>query len=316
MKIATEYIDFQGNVVNRDIAISRLAFIKHMGIAGQGYAPSLDKIRKVFGMFFVYKSYLRSDEFYGQNRFSEPPIRFSDPTEKSQFSNIAGKSIADYFSKKLNNSILTVNYEAAMRLKGLPISGSRPDLLAFTDSKIFAVESKGFSSSSSGDMSIHKTQSQAGPIQVNFSIASVSYDLYSKTKCKYHDPVNPYSEYDDELLKILSKEYYSGIKEYFDEKYFIRNEMEVNGELFYELDLITPRFVRSFGFDGFPWIWPDIKFMLSEGLRFKLIVPKNIDQLAELGINRDTEPFIIGESETNYLYIDNDRIGLKIGNRR
>lgn len=312
MKIETEHIDSKGNVNNKDIAISRLAFIKHMGIAGQGYAPGLNKIQKVIGMFFVYRSYIRRHEFYRQNRFSEPPIRFSDPTEKSQFSNIAGKSIADYLSKKLDKSTLTVNYEAAMRLRGFPISGSRPDLLAFTNNKTFAVECKGFGSPSSGNMKTHKSQSQAGPIPVNYSIASVSYNLYSKVKCNYYDPVNPDTEFDEDLLKKLSKEYYSGIKEYFDERYFDRNEIKVNGEEFYELEIFTPRFLRSFGLEIFPWNWPEMNFMLFERLRFKLIIPKSIEQLAGNGINRETEPFIIGESETNYLYIDNDRIGLKI----
>lgn len=312
MKIGTQHIDSKGKVNNKDIAISRLAFIKHMGIAGQGYAPKLNKIQKVIGMFFVYRSYLRRNDFYSKNSFSEPPIRFSDPTEKSQFSNIAGKSIADYLSKKIDKSILTVNYEAAMRLKGFPISGSRPDLLAFTNSKTFAVESKGLGSSSPGDMANHKLQSQAGPIHVDYSMASVTYNLYSKVKCNYHDPLNPDSEFDDDLLKQLSIEYYSGIKEYFDERYFKRNAIEVNGEKFYELEIFTPKFLRSFGFERFLWIWPEIEFRLFDRLRFKLIIPKNIKELAENGINRDTEPFLIGESESNYLYIDNDRVGLKI----
>lgn len=314
MRIKTEHVDSNQKTHNRDIVISLLAFIKHMGIAGQGYAPKLNKIQRVIGMFFVFRSYLRRNEFYGQNKFSEPPIRFSDPTEKAQFSNLAGKSIADYLSKKIDNSILTVNYEAAMRLKGFPIKGSRPDLIAFTNNKTFAIESKGFDSSSSGNMSNHKSQSQAGPIPVNYTIASVSYNLYSKVKCNYHDPVNPETEYDESLLKQLSKEYYSGIKEYYDERYFERNEIEVKGEKFYELEVFTPRFLRSLGFDRYPWIWPEIEFMLFHRLRFKLIIPKNIEYLAENGINRETKPFLIGESESNYLYIDNDRVGLKIRN--
>ena len=185
-----------------------------------------------------------------------------------------------------------------------------------SNNKKFAIESKGFASSSSGNMLDHKTQSKAGPISVNYSIASVSYNLYSKVKCNYHDPINPNSEYDEDLLRQLSKEYYSGIKEYFDERYFERNEIKVNGEDFYELDIFTPRFIRTFGLDRYSRFWPEIEFWLFERLRLKLIIPKNIVELAKNGISRQIEPFQIGESESNYLYIDTDRIGLKIRNGR
>jgi hypothetical protein len=77
-------------------------------------------------------------------------VGLSDPTEKGQFSNLVGKAIADFLSKRIDHSLFTVNYEAAMRLKdiSLSISGKqirRPDLPAFVPNATFAIEAKGFS---------------------------------------------------------------------------------------------------------------------------------------------------------------------------
>lgn len=314
MKIKTEHIDATEKLNNQNIAISRLAFTKHLGIAGQGYAPKLNKLQRIVGMFFLFRTYMRRNDFYKNDRFSQPPIRFSDPTEKGQFSNLAGKAIADFMSKRINKSILTVNYEAAMKIKGFAIKGSRPDLIAYTNSNKFAIECKGFDSSSPGNMTNHKNQSKAGPISVNFSVASVSYNLYNNVKCNFHDPINSNAEYDEELLKQLSQEYYSGLKEYYDERYFERNEIEVNGESFYEIEIFTPRLLRSFGFDNSPWIYSEIEFFFFHRLGLKLILPKRIEEFASNGISRQIEPFLMGDNQTNYIYIDNDRVGLKIEN--
>ncbi len=314
MRIDLENKDSGGNITNHTVQMSRLAFAKHFSIAGMGYAPKLEKISKIIGLFFLFRNYIRRDEFYNHNKFSTPPTRFSDPTEKGQFSNLAGRAIADYLSKQLNNSLLTVNYEAAMKLHNLPITGSRPDLIAFNSSKVFAIECKGYSKSSSGNMTTHKTQSQAGPITVNFSIASISYNLYNKVKCKYHDPINPDADYNEKMLLNLSQKYYSGINEFLNESYFRRREIEVNGEQFFEIEIFTSQFIRSQIRERYPWIFPKLEYRFFEELDFKLIVPANINELSTNGVNREIEPFEIGEGQTNYLYIDKDRIGLKIRN--
>ncbi|NMM49822.1 hypothetical protein [Marinigracilibium pacificum] len=314
MIIDLENKDSSEILTNSQIQLSRLAFAKHFSIAGMGYAPKLEKINRVLGLFFLFRNYLRRNEFYNYNKFSTPPKRFSDPTEKSQFSNLAGKAIADYLSKQLDESLFTVNYEAAMKLRNLPIIGSRPDLIAFNSSKMFAIECKGYSKSSSGNMKTHKNQSQAGPIPVNFSIASISYNLYDKVKCKYYDPINSNVEYDEQLLKNLSQHYYSGINEFFNEKYFKRREIQVNEEQFFEIEIFTTSFLRTQIKERFPYPITELEHIFFDELDLKLIVPTNIDKLAENGINRAIEPFEIGESQSNYLYIDKDRIGLKIRN--
>jgi hypothetical protein len=105
MNIAVEYIDTAGATSKLNYRLTRLAFIKHLAIAGQGYAPRPQKLMRTLGMLLHYSYYLHRTAFYN-NRFSEPPISISDPTEKGQFSDVAGKAIADFLSKRINQSFL------------------------------------------------------------------------------------------------------------------------------------------------------------------------------------------------------------------
>lgn len=130
MNITVEYKDTAGAISNQTHNLTRIAFAKHLAIDGQGYAPRPQKLIRTIAMFFHYSNYIQRQAF-NNNRFSEPPIQLSDPTEKGQFSNLAGKAIADFLSKRIDQSIFTVNYEAAMRLRRLPLNVERPDLLAF-----------------------------------------------------------------------------------------------------------------------------------------------------------------------------------------
>ncbi|MCO6495130.1 MAG: hypothetical protein J5I91_05555 [Bacteroidetes bacterium] len=313
MIIRTKYQDSSGNIENQAHSMTRLSFIKHAAIAGQGYAPRLHKIRRIIGAWFWYQSYLNRDDFYNHNRFSQPQIRFSDPTEKGFFSNIAGKAISDFLSKRIHRSILTVNYEAAMRIKGHKIKGSRPDLIAFQSSRrAFAIESKGYDKSSISNMTNHKNQSASGPISLNFSVASVSYNLYNDVHCNYYDPVLPEAEFDDDLLRTLSKKYYSGFKEFVDERYFNKTEVEYNNERFIEIEIFTERFLRSNYLSDDLLIPFRFLYEIISHPGFRLLVPQNIEEICETGLNLDTEPFIMSEDYPNDLYIDNDRIGLKI----
>lgn len=122
MNIPVEYKDSAGTISNRTFNLTRLAFAKHMAIAGQGYAPRPQKLLRTIGVFFHYGYYIQSHDFYNNNCFSEPPIQLSDPTEKGQFSNLVGKAIADFLSKRIDNSLFTVNYEAKITIK----EGQRP----------------------------------------------------------------------------------------------------------------------------------------------------------------------------------------------
>lgn len=290
---------------NRNYRMSKAAFIKHLGIVGQRYAPSMKRLIRTFGMFLHYSPFMNLYDF-NNNHFSNPHPLTYDPTEKAHFSNLAGKAIADFLSKKIDNSIYTVNYEAAMKINGLPITGKRPDLIAFTsDKKTFAIESKGYSGSF-GNMANHKKQSQTGGIPVDFSVACVSYDLYVKVKCKYYDPENEKVEYDDNLVKILTKKYYSGLKEF--TKLANEKNIKIHREHFYMIDL----------FDFWRNEYTDIYWFKFYGFnkyfkRVYLILPSKIGEYAENGISKDVEPFLFEQNEyKDDLYIDNDRIGILI----
>lgn len=316
MNIQVEYKDTAGTITNQTHRLSRLAFAKHLAIAGQGYAPRPQKLIRTIAMFLHYSNYIQRQAF-NNDRFSEPPIQLSDPTEKGQFSNLAGKAIADFLSKRIDKSIYTVNYEAAMRIHNptipLSINGRqvrRPDLLAYTSNSRFAIEAKGFSSGF-GNMNNHKNQSQTGGIRVNFTVASVSYDLYHQVKCKYHDPYNDNVPYDNELLRKLTQQYYSGLSEFLNEKYFNYREVEIQGEKFYEVELSYRPFEKLFP-DEFPFrhFW---HFEILEFYRPRLILPKKIRDYAEDGLTSETKPFVFETSEQEYnTYIDNDRVGLRI----
>jgi len=105
MSISVEYKDTSGIISQQTYNLTRLAFAKHLAIAGQGFAPRLYKLLKTIGVFFHYGYYLQRQSFYN-SRFSQPPTALSDPTEKGQFSNLAGKAIADFLSKKLTTVFL------------------------------------------------------------------------------------------------------------------------------------------------------------------------------------------------------------------
>lgn len=309
MNIQVEYKDTAGTITNQTHRLTRLAFAKHLAIAGQGYAPRPQKLIRTIAMFFHYSNYIQRQAF-NNDRFSEPPIQLSDPTEKGQFSNLAGKAIADFLSKRIDQSIFTVNYEAAMRLRGLPLNVGRPDLLAYKQNAMFALEAKGYSGGH-GNMTTHKTQSQTGGIPVNFSVACVSYNLYNNVQCKYYDPFNDNIQYDNELLRGLTRNYYKGLSEFLNQKFFEYREFNFQGETFYEVELSFRNFEKLFP-DEFPFR-PILHFEILDFYRPRLILPKKIRDYAEDGLTSETKPFVFETSEQEYnTYIDNDRVGLRI----
>lgn len=309
MNIEVEYIDPLGNMSSNIYRLTRLAFVKHLAIAGQGHAPRPQTLMRTLGMFLHYSYYLQSQSFYNDH-FSEPPIQLSDPTEKGQFSNIAGRAIADFLSKRIDQSLYTVNYEAEMRLNRMPIRGvSRPDLIAYNKRAKFAIEAKGYTSGH-GDMAKHKHQSQQGGILVNFTVACVSYDLFGKVKCKYHDPYNENISYDNQSLRALTKAYYTGLSNFLNERHFRFRETSYQNEDFYEVDLFYPFFDKVFSDE--PHLRSFWHYEILDYYRPQLILPRNILSYAEAGITNEIDPFIFDNSNDHKVYIDNDRIGLRI----
>ena len=312
MDILVDYIDQRGNHSNQTVPISRLAFAKHLAIAGQGYAPAPQKLWRTFGMFFHYSNYIRRNEFYSNNRFSEPPVELSDPTEKGQFSNLTGKAIADFLSKRINHSLFTVNYEAAMRLRGYKLRGPRPDLIAYSSGHVFALEAKGRSETNPGNMAAHKRQANSGPLAVNFSVACVSYNLFDRIIVNYHDPINQEVPFDNLTLAALSRNYYRYLSEFLNEKIFESRIIEYQGEKFYEITFSRDYLRSIYVNDRSVRDW--FLFEIFDFLRPRLILPERIRDYAEDGINSNTVPFIQegSQSVNSNVYIDNDRVGLRI----
>jgi hypothetical protein len=311
MNLSVEYKNASGAVSNQTYNLTILALIKHLAIAGQGYAPKPQKLLRSIGMFLHYSYYLEINAFRN-NHFSLPPAVLYDPTDISQFSNIVGKALADFLSKRIDKSLFTVNYEAAMKSKGMRIKGERPDLIAFNRNSIFAIEAKGYSKGY-GNMVKHKKQSQKGGIPVNFSIACVSTDLYKGVNCKYHDPINDEIPFDSILFDELTKKYYKGLSEFINPKYFNYNEVQIMGETFFEIDLFYPSQSKSFSRDTF--FNRHIYFELLHFYRPKLILPGRIKEYAEFGISNEVQSFNFENSSQNTnIYIDNDRVGLQFVN--
>lgn len=304
MKLEVEHLDRQQIIHQRNILMNRLAFAKHFAIAGQHYEPHISKVLRTLGVFLMYSNYLNRDSFCNKNRFSEPPIEFSDPTIKAQFSNLAGRAIADFLSKRIDGCCYTVNYEAEMRIKKLKIKGPRADLIGFTSNQEkISIEAKGFckSSISATEMATYKQQSGEGGLMFNYSIACVSYNLYNKVQCKYHDPEGVNIKFDNELFRNLTKNYYAGLysfiypnvrtKEFGSEEFFIVNL----GHLFdYYKILFRNEYLLRF------------REYLSQ---YALIFPSNIEALADRGLNEPFSPFLLNADEENW-YIDNDRVGI------
>jgi hypothetical protein len=301
-------IDVQTDSGIRTLTIPWLAFLKHMAVAGMGYKPRLYKLRRVFGMFFLYSDYLKRGDF-DNNKFSTPS-RFYDPTAKSHFSNLAGLAIADILSKKINHAILTVNYETEMKLRGYKISGSRPDLISYAGSKTFATESKGLSASIIGDTKKKKIkeQSDKGPIPVNFSMASIAYNMYNKVECIYTDPPNDLNSKGN-LLNLVSQEYYSGLQEFVEQ--INRDDVfQHSGGNFIRIPLIKFLLHDILDFPGGLTRLLMISFLHRNSIN--LLLPAEINSFAEKGLPENFEPFIFNWEQNENVFIDNDMVGLEL----
>ncbi|MHB1922894.1 MAG: hypothetical protein ACYCOO_11735 [Chitinophagaceae bacterium] len=300
-------MDTTGAIVNQTHNLTRIAFAKHLAIAGQGYAPQTQKLLRTLGMFLHYSCYLQRQAF-NNNHFSTPPRILSDPTEQGQFSNLAGKAIADFLSKRINGSLYTTNYEAVATR---PLHRQRPDLVAFTPTSQFTLEAKGRHQTNPGNMNTHKIQARSGNYPRDFSVACVSYNLFGQVTCKYYDPFNDNISYDNESLQRATRNYYNGLAGFLDQKYFSYQEFDYQGENFYVIELFYKNFKKLFP-DEFPFR-NFLDFEILEYYQPRLILPKNIREYAEKGLTNETMPFIFETKEQNEnIYIDNDRVGLRI----
>ncbi len=251
MDIEIENLDSAGSTHHQTEFLSELALLKHLAMAGQGFMPSIRHYTKAIGIFLHYIEYLNPAALRN-SRFSEPPPMRQDPTEKGQFSNLVGKGVADFLSRRLSHAKVTFSYEAVMAVNGNKIKGRRPDLYCIGQGFQFAVEAKGLAKAevSSAEMAKHKKQSRQGPVPVNFSIASISFNLFHSARCKYHDPINKNTSYNQRANDALLYFYYRGIFEYLDDKFFRVEIGEIEGMRCFFIDIIGPGTPYSILLDG------------------------------------------------------------------
>ena len=98
---------------------------------------------------------------------------------------------------------------------------------------------------------------------------------------------------------------------FLNEKFFEINNIEIQGEKFIEINLSYRTMERIFK-DEIPRFRPFHYFELFEFYRLSLILPNNIREFAQKGITNELNPYNFEQSEKNTLYIDNDRVGLRI----
>jgi len=207
MDFSVRHQNGAGNVFCYYDSIGYLAFCKHLAFAGLG--PYSMPPSRFLGDIVGSWQYWRLNP----QCFSLPNPFANDPTEKAFLSNRVGKAFADYLAKQLYAARFTYCYEDAMCKAGFSIMGSRPDFYCDDLTHQFAIEAKGFSCTCCSDnqMNIYKHQSTQGPLGVNFSIASVAYDLYREPKVKFYDPVIENLPYNIELNDRLRSAYYEAI---------------------------------------------------------------------------------------------------------
>lgn len=270
-------------------SISLAALIKHLGCVAQGRRSAIFKLGKAVGAMLFFSDYL----FPAQNCFSAPQNNMGDPTEKSQFSNIAGLAIADYFSKKINHAKFTIHYEAAMVQNNIPIHGSRPDLIAYCPHKVcLAIEAKGFSTSSVSLEKINEHKNQSRNIHpqlgITNSYVSIAYNLYHQPKVYYIDPELS-NAFDNHItLRNLSMQFYQSIIE---ETSHLNKKSCISG--FYKV-LISDKATKF------------------RSKKIYLVLPEKINEFAENGINGYSVFEQKKIDRDNNFYIDNDYIGIQI----
>ncbi|MGM0947134.1 MAG: hypothetical protein ACQEW9_18310 [Bacteroidota bacterium] len=302
MKIPVEYLDRFGVTHHREESISKLGLIKHLSVAGMGQGNTFEKIRAFISVPLYFYSYLNLGALK-KNKFSQPKKELYNPTTISQFSNLAGVAVADFLSKRIDKSIFTTTYEAVMRNEEKKINESRPDLIAYkANRERFAIEAKGFSNHF-GKMKDHKDQSKKGPCSVNFSIASVIYNIYTSIKCKYHDPIGDDFEFSEADLTQLSLEYYLPFSEIVNFK--VEKELvEFQDHQFFAISINSLS-----DYLGLSRILP-IK-LLNENLYLLL----SVDQIGfRRGVTLDFSPFI-QKKESESIYVDYDYIGIAKGSK-
>ena len=276
IKYQLEIKDSHGNLSTSKNIISYLEFIKTISFAG--ITSNSNPLQNLFR--FLENIYGLAPSFI-DGKFHIHPELENDPTEKGQFSNKVGRTFAVYLAKKISGAKYVYNYECALKKKGFPISGRRPDYYCDTGTQSFSLEAKGSCVKSVSDsvMQTVKNQAQSSKLSTQFSIASKTYNIYNSPIIKFYDPEGNNKSYDTELCNFLRKDYYNGIINLLNSPYFTQTEKSEKD--FYSY---TP---QSFS---------DL---------FQILIHKEIIETKDF--SESLTPI-----ETDNLFIDSDGIGLRI----
>lgn len=199
-------------IVETKNSISFLAFVKHASFAGFDLriSPSFRTVLRFLENFHTF--------FYpfAEKKFSIIPQLAFDPTEKGQFSNRIGRTFADYFAKKLYDARFTYCYECYAKNYGISIKGSHPDFYCDSPHGSFVIEAKGYGCNTFSDNKMEKVKQQASSVSnklnLKFSIASVTYNIYDSPIIKYYDPKFEPNNTDEALNRKLRVSYFEIIK--------------------------------------------------------------------------------------------------------
>jgi hypothetical protein len=288
MIVPVEHINGAGVVNNFNLDVSLPVFLKHAALAGQGPGPTLfPTLTRGIGLLLYYQEYINIGPGLTLIGFHRPAI--CDPTELGDFTTIAAKTFADILAKFVLATPFTFTYEAALVALGLPLIGSRPDFFCLSPAGQFSLEAKGRQTvtAPASLLTEAKAQSAAGAIPVPFSYASVTYDLYGATQCRFHDPVQRDTADDLDLHVRLINDYYRQI---------VR---DITGQGQPNVRRIGDREFLTYSFQLFR---RRIEFLVDREIEGRQAMNQAVNQ---------PQPF--GRVNEEDVYIDRDGIGVSIG---
>ena len=219
-------------------------FIKHFVLAGAAHTPSAVLLARGMGTLAWYWDFIKPVAL-GSNSFGEPIPILRDPTLKAHFSNLTGRAFADFLSRKIAGSWVTLSYEGVLQHYGLPpVVGPRPDLLALSSSSlVVAIEAKGYTkkSVSVNEMLAHKKQAGQGSLPRHTYAASVAYSLYRDAKVNYLDPEDGMPVPEPEVTRQHAQYYFAQLETAIHD--FDGTERKIDGRQFTALPI--SEFVRD-----------------------------------------------------------------------
>jgi hypothetical protein len=299
MQVALEVTDANGSTSQHQHAVAAPQLIKHFAMAGAGFSPTVELLRRGIGAVLWYWPFLRP-AIFGGSKFGEPVPILQDPTLKAHFSNLIGRAFADHFARKFAHSWATLSYEGVMAVQGIPCRGDRPDLLGVSPSHVVALEAKGFAkrSVSRSDLADYKRQAGTGPIAKHSFAASVAYALYSKVGVKFIDPMANTSPPEPREALVLITDYL-GLVETSAEAWR-GEEVLIEGRRFRQIPILRLSEDESTNFDRGAG-WREVTLLLDLAARARITRSERLEDTA-----------IVAEVERKDLFVDRDGVGIRL----